>query len=85
MRKAAETDAAREIKGLIGASAEQVVAGVRAVGAARATLERIIAHVEGINTAIAASAAGQSEGVGQINAAVNLMDQMTQQNAAIVE
>ncbi len=81
-------EAAQQIKDLIGASGFQVAAGVKAVGDARAALERIIAQVEGIGGAIAgiaAAAAGQSEGVAQVNTAMSQMDQMTQQNAAMVE
>ena len=80
-------DAAKEIKALIGASVQQVAGGVKSVGAARSALERIAAHVATINNAIAeiaASAAEQSDGLGQVNAAVNQMDQMTQQNATMV-
>jgi len=81
-------DAAKEIKTLINASGAEVAAGVRAVGLAREALERIAQHVVNINAsvgAIAASTSEQSQGLGQINSAVNQMDQMTQQSAAMVE
>jgi methyl-accepting chemotaxis protein len=81
-------DAAKEIKTLINASGTEVAAGVRAVGLAREALERIAQHVVSINAsvgAIAASTSEQSQGLGQINSAVNQMDQMTQQSAAMVE
>ena len=81
-------EAAKEIKGLISSSSEEVDQGVRLVGAAGEALQRIIAQVSGINDtvqSIAASAAEQAAGLAQVNTAVNQMDQMTQQNAAMVE
>jgi methyl-accepting chemotaxis protein len=81
-------DAAKEIKALINASNVVVASGVKSVGEARQTLDRIASHVGGINNAIgeiAASTREQAEGLGQVNTAVNHMDQMTQQNAAMVE
>jgi methyl-accepting chemotaxis protein len=81
-------DAAKEIKGLITASGQEVAGGVKSVGDARQALDRIVAHVATINTAvgeIAASASEQSGALGQVNSAVNQMDQMTQQSAAMVE
>jgi methyl-accepting chemotaxis protein len=81
-------DAAKEIKALISSSSEEVVEGVHLVGAAGEALERIVAQVVDINTVIkeiAASAQEQATGLAQVNVAVNQMDQMTQQNAAMVE
>jgi methyl-accepting chemotaxis protein len=80
--------AAKEIKSLITQSAGQVGSGVRLVGEAGASLERIAAHVAEIEilvTNISGSAAEQATGLQQVNTAVNQMDQMTQQNAAMVE
>jgi len=81
-------DAAKEIKGLIGASSERVSEGVILVKRTGEALERIVAQVNQINTIvaeIASSSQEQSVGMGQVNVAVNQMDQMTQQNAAMVE
>ena len=81
-------DAAKEIKALISTSSEQVGQGVTLVGHAGQALERIVgqvAEISGLMGEIAASAQEQSTGLSQVNAAVNQMDQMTQQNAAMVE
>ncbi|THD61035.1 methyl-accepting chemotaxis protein [Phenylobacterium sp.] len=81
-------DAAKEIKALISASSQQVDRGVNLVGETGKVLERIVAQVTQINgvvTEIAASAEEQSTGLQQVNTAVNQMDQVTQQNAAMVE
>lgn len=81
-------DAAKEIKTLISASGQQVKAGVNLVGDTGKALERIVGQVAKINTLvteIAASAQEQSSGLAQVNTAVNQMDQVTQQNAAMVE
>jgi methyl-accepting chemotaxis protein len=81
-------DAAKEIKTLISASSQQVDTGVKLVGETGKTLTRIAAEVERLNSLIAdiaASAQEQAMGLNQVNAAVNQMDQVTQQNAAMVE
>jgi len=81
-------DAAKEIKTLISASAQQVAAGVKSVDGARQALERIAAHVGSIAEAVERIAAGaeeQAAGLKEVNSAVSEMDQMTQQNAAMVE
>jgi len=81
-------DAAREIKGLIASSREQVDQGVQSVGATGAALEQLVGLAVQIDEAIsqvAQSAGEQSSGLGQVNAAVNDMDKVTQQNAAMVE
>jgi methyl-accepting chemotaxis protein len=81
-------DAAKEIKSLITLSTNQVTAGVELVGQTGTALERIVAKVidvSGIVTEIAASAREQATGLGEVNVAVNQMDQVTQQNAAMVE
>jgi methyl-accepting chemotaxis protein len=81
-------DAAKEIKTLISASSQQVDRGVSLVGETGKVLERIVTQVTQINGVvieIAASAEEQSTGLQQVNTAVNQMDQVTQQNAAMVE
>ncbi len=81
-------DAAKEIKSLISASSSQVDSGVKLVSETGKALERIVAQVARLNllvSEIAASAQEQATGLGEVNAAVNQMDQVTQQNAAMVE
>ena len=81
-------EAAKEIKGLITASTRQVEHGVALVDETGAALERIIGQVSDINTVVGEIAAGateQSTGLGEVNTAINLLDQVTQQNAAMVE
>jgi len=81
-------DAAKEIKTLISASARQVSAGVDLVGQTGSVLDRIITGVtkiSGIVSEIAVAAKEQASGLSQVNKAMNQMDQVTQQNAAMVE
>jgi methyl-accepting chemotaxis protein len=81
-------DAAKEIKGLISASSQQVEEGVSLVGEAGDALQRIVAHVNeisGLVGDIASSAREEAQGLAEVNTAVNQMDQVTQQNAAMVE
>ena len=81
-------EAAKEIKGLIQASSSQVASGVDLVGQTGKALERIVTQVADINgvvVEIAASAKEQATGLAEVNTAVNQMDQVTQQNAAMVE
>jgi len=80
--------AAKEIKGLIGASVDRVEDGTRLVADAGSTMTEIVGSVQRVSDIIAeitAAAAEQSDGIGQVNTAVNNLDQMTQQNAALVE
>ncbi len=80
--------AAREIKGLIGASVERVDAGARLVANAGSTMNEIVDSVRRVSDIIgeiSGAAAEQSTGIGQVNGAVNDLDRMTQQNAALVE
>jgi methyl-accepting chemotaxis protein len=80
--------AAKEIKTLINTSATQIGEGVELVGKAGGTMEKIAGQVLQINNLIrqiSASASEQAVGLKEINAAVNQMDQVTQQNAAMVE
>jgi methyl-accepting chemotaxis protein len=81
-------DAAKEIKALISTSSTQVATGVRLVSETGEALVQIAAQVSEINeqiVEIAASAREQSTGLAEVNTAVNQMDQVTQQNAAMVE
>ena len=81
-------EAAREIKQLIGASVEKVEAGARLVQNAGTTMDEIVGSVHRVGDIIGeitAAASEQSDGIGQVNNAVNQLDQMTQQNAALVE
>jgi methyl-accepting chemotaxis protein len=81
-------DAAKEIKTLIQASGEQVGSGVELVGKAGQALARIAAQITEINVVvaeIASSAREQATAMGEVNTAINSMDQVTQQNAAMVE
>jgi methyl-accepting chemotaxis protein len=81
-------DAAREIKQLISASGQQVDNGVKLVGETGKALERIVAQVIKLDSLvgdIATAAQEQATGLNEVNTAVNQMDQLTQQNAAMVE
>jgi methyl-accepting chemotaxis protein len=81
-------EAAKQIKGLIAASTNEVDHGVKLVAETGAALERIMAQVADVNSAIVAIAAGAEEqaiGLDEVNAAINQMDQVTQQNAAMAE
>ncbi|GEO83877.1 MULTISPECIES: methyl-accepting chemotaxis protein [Alphaproteobacteria] len=81
-------NAAKEIKALITASGEQVKHGVSLVGQTGEALRAIVTEVQQINTnvqAIVLAARDQSTGLSEINSAVNIMDQGTQKNAAMVE
>ena len=81
-------DAAKEIKALISASGQQVETGVKLVSETGQALGRIVTQVTQLNglvVELAASAKEQATGLGEVNSAVNQMDQVTQQNAAMVE
>jgi methyl-accepting chemotaxis protein len=81
-------EAAREIKSLIGASVEKVESGSRLVANAGNTMSEIVSSVQRVSDIIGeitAAAAEQSDGIGQVNSSVVQLDQMTQQNAALVE
>ena len=80
--------AAREIKKLIGESVEKVDAGAKLVDHAGSTMRAIvqsITSVTDIMAEITAASQEQSAGIEQINQAIVQMDQVTQQNAALVE
>ncbi|MDP1687377.1 methyl-accepting chemotaxis protein [Hydrogenophaga sp.] len=81
-------EAAKEIKGLIGASVDKVEAGTRLVAEAGSTIGEVVTNarrVADIIGEITAASGEQASGVGQVNVAVTQLDQMTQQNAALVE
>ena len=81
-------EAAKEIKSLIGASVDRVENGSRQVQDAGSTMTEIVGSVRRVNDIIGeitAASTEQSTGIGQVNVAVNQLDQMTQQNAALVE
>jgi methyl-accepting chemotaxis protein len=80
--------AAKEIKTLIGASVEKVETGSRLVADAGSTMSEIVGSVQRVSDIIGeitAAASEQSQGISQVNDAVLQLDQMTQQNAALVE
>ena len=80
--------AAREIKGLIGASVDKVAGGSRLVADAGRTMTEIVGSVQRVSDIIGEitiASNEQSSGIGQISGAVTQLDQMTQQNAALVE
>ena len=81
-------EAAKEIKTLIGASVERIETGSRLVTDAGQTMTDIVNSVQRVSDIIGeitAAAAEQSQGIGDINTSVVHLDQMTQQNAALVE
>ncbi|MDR7334942.1 methyl-accepting chemotaxis protein [Roseateles asaccharophilus] len=81
-------EAAREIKSLIGNSVERVENGARQVQAAGTTMGEIVSSVQRVQDIIgeiSSAASEQSEGIASVNASVVQLDQMTQQNAALVE
>ena len=82
------SDAAKEIGGLIQGSTQQVKRGVTLVENAGEALGRIVGSVQDIDgsvSEIAQSSQEQASGLGEINIAVNQLDQVTQQNAAMFE
>ena len=82
------SDAAMEIKTLIEDSGKQVGRGVDLVGRAGTALQNIVAQVSRISkqvSGIAEGAVEQSTGLNEINSGMMQLDQVTQQNAAMVE
>ncbi|APH70565.1 methyl-accepting chemotaxis protein [Aquibium oceanicum] len=81
-------EAAKEIKELISTSTDQVNEGVGLVGQTGEVLELIanqVTEMSSLVEKISHSTQEQSTGLAQVNTAVNQMDQVTQQNAAMVE
>ncbi|QDZ29646.1 methyl-accepting chemotaxis protein [Noviherbaspirillum sp. UKPF54] len=80
--------AAKEIKALIGDSVEKVASGSQLVDQAGATMDDIVAsirRVTDIMEEITAASREQSEGIDQVNSAIAQMNEVTQQNALLVE
>ena len=81
-------EAAKEIKSLINASVDKVDSGTRLVAHAGETMTEIVDSVQQVSKIIgeiSAAANEQRAGIGEVNTAVAQLDQMTQQNAALVE
>ena len=81
-------EAAKEIKSLINASVGKVTSGTTLVQNAGSTMNEIVQSVQRVSDIIgeiSSASAEQSDGIGEINTAVTQLDQMTQQNAALVE
>ena len=79
---------AREIRGLITASVEQVEGGAGVVGEAGETMTSIVAGAERVKSLIgeiSAGAQGQTAGLEDIGRSVEQLDEMTRQNAALVQ
>ena len=81
-------NAAREIKALISSSVEKVSDGAKLVVTAGSTMGDIVQSVERVTTLMSeinAASTEQSTQIGQVSQAVDQLDHMTQQNAALVE
>ena len=81
-------EAAKEIKMLIGTSVEKVASGTKLVSDAGTTMSDIVQSVRKVADVIGeitAASAEQSSGIAHVNQAIGNLDQMTQQNAALVE
>ena len=81
-------EAAKEIKSLIGDSVERIETGSRLVTDAGQTMTDIVSSVQRVSDIIGeitAAATEQSMGISEVNTSVLELDQMTQQNAALVE
>jgi methyl-accepting chemotaxis protein len=80
--------AAKEIKELISDSVDKVSGGYKLVESAGATMDEIVGAVKRVTDImgeISAASTEQSQGIEQVNSAITQMDEMTQQNAALVE
>jgi len=80
--------AAKEIKDLIRDSGDKVEDGTKLVNESGETLQEIVEAVDKVSTMIreiSEAAQEQTSGIGQVNTAISQMDDMTQQNAALVE
>ena len=81
-------DAAKEIKSLISASVERVELGTAQVDKAGATMTEIVGAIRRVTDIvgeISSASKEQSAGIGQVGDAIQQMDKVTQQNAALVE
>ena len=82
------TGAAREVRMLIGESAQRVEDGAKLVGGLGGTMEELVesaARVRTLVTEISSASTGQSDGIRQVNQSMCEIDRTTQQNAALVE
>jgi methyl-accepting chemotaxis protein len=80
--------AAKEIKDLIGASVTNVSEGCKLVEQAGSTMDEIVVgvrRVADLMREVTLASQDQTSGIDQVNQAVGQMDQVTQQNAALVE
>ena len=80
--------AAREIKALISTSVEQVNAGNKQVLAAGNTMQQVVQSIDAVSSnmqAISAATVDQQEDIEHVNQAILRLDEITQQNAALVE
>ena len=81
-------EAAKEIKALIGTSVDKVESGTQLVTRAGDTMQEIVQSVRrvvDVINEITAASSEQSSGIADVNQAISHLDQMTQQNAALVE
>jgi len=81
-------EAAKEIKALIDDSVQKVGEGSRQVAQAGSTMDEIVGSVQRVTDIMAeimAASQEQTQGIGQVNQAITQMDQVAQQNAALVE
>lgn len=81
-------EAAKEIKGLIGTSVAKVESGTKLVTDAGSTMSDIVQSVRRVADVIGeitAASVEQSSGIADVNQSISNLDQMTQQNAALVE
>ncbi|MBZ8141530.1 chemotaxis protein [Rubrivivax gelatinosus] len=82
------SQAAKEIRELIGSSVEQVTDGARRVQTAEGVIAEVVQSVHRVGTLVAeiTHATGeQSQGIAEVNGAISTIDQSTQQNAALAE
>jgi len=84
----AAADRPGEIKSLIGDSVEKVEDGTKLVAQAGKTMEEIVGAIRGVTnimSEIRSASVEQTSGIEQVNQAIGQMDEVTQQNAALVE
>jgi methyl-accepting chemotaxis protein len=81
-------ESAKEIRTLISSSSNHVDQGMAMVDRAGGTMSKVVGSIQRVSalmSEINAASHEQSTGIGQVSSAVNQMDQVTQQNAALVE